>query len=130
MQSLKLSAAALMALGLASCADKGSSEVGTFDDGGASSAQVTLAWDAPTVSDDGALLEDLAGYNVYDGSSPGEYTMVTNVGSVTRFTTESLSAGTYYFAVTAYDTSGNESDFSAEAVATVAGEPLAMASLR
>lgn len=85
-----------------------------------SSAAVSLAWDAPAQSSDGTALTDLAGYKIYDGSSAGTYTMVTDVGEVTAYTTEPLPAGTYFFTVTAYDTSGNESDLSNEVVATVA----------
>jgi fibronectin type 3 domain-containing protein len=131
MQSLRFSVAVLIAMGLASCAENESSQVASVDDGGAAtSEQVTLAWDAPSVSDDEMSLQDLAGYRVYDGSSPGDYSMVTDVGTVTQFTTESLAAGTYYFAVTAYDTSGNESTLSSEVAATVRNEDLAIASLR
>ncbi len=86
------------------------------------SAAVTLSWGSPSVSADGTTLTDLAGFKVYDGSSFGNYTMVTDVGSLTEFTTDPLPAGTYYFSVTAYDTSGNESDFSNQVVATVTGD--------
>jgi PKD repeat protein len=61
--------------------------------------QVTLAWDpvsAPT----------LAGYRLYYGVSSHAYTTSIPVGLQTNYTVTGLTAGqTYYFAVTAYDTS-------------------------
>jgi hypothetical protein len=79
----------------------------------------TLRWNANGES-------DLAGYKVYYGTSPrtgsdpktcnlcGYSTSVT-VGSVTSYTLNGLTNGVkYYFSVTAYDTSNNESSFSAE----------------
>jgi hypothetical protein len=80
---------------------------------------VTLSWDAPTTNADGTPLGDLAGYKVYDGGSAGSYTMSTDVGNVTTATLEGYPEGTYYFTVVAYDTSGNESDYSNEVVATL-----------
>ncbi len=78
-----------------------------------------IAWTAPTLSEDGSALTDLSGYRVYQGSSPGQYTVTKDVGQVTSFTTQPLDNGTYYFAVTALDSSGNESGFSGEASAIV-----------
>ncbi|MFQ5650481.1 MAG: Ig-like domain-containing protein [bacterium] len=76
---------------------------------------VTVSWDANTES-------DLAGYNIYIGESSGNYTGVVDVGNVTEFTWNNLQDGkTYFFAVTAYDFSGNESDFSAEVSVTLSG---------
>lgn|GEM_PF-1387440 len=66
----------------------------------------TLFWNA---SPEG----DLGGYRIYHGASSGSYTAVFDVGNVTQYTINNLTDGeTYYFAVTAYDTSGNESGFS------------------
>ena len=79
----------------------------------AHSATVTLAWDPnpePTV----------AGYRLYLGTSPGYYTSSVDVAAATRATVSSLIEGvTYYMAVTAYDTSGNQSGYSDEIVYTV-----------
>jgi len=77
-----------------------------FSSSFASSAKVT--WDANSES-------DLAGYNVYVGENSGDYTGVVDVGNIMEYTWANLDAGkTYYFAVTAYDFSGNESGFSDE----------------
>ena len=62
---------------------------------------------------------DLAGYKVYYGTSSRSYSVVVDVGNVTSFRIDDLTEGVrYFFAVTAYDTAGNESDFSEE-VSTV-----------
>ena len=71
---------------------------------------VTLSWQAPTTNADGSTLTDLAGYRVYYGETPGNYTDVVTVGNYTSASIGSLPVGkTLYFAVTAFDTSGNES---------------------
>jgi hypothetical protein len=68
--------------------------------------QVTLAWDANTES-------DLAGYKVHYGTASGSYTTIVDVHKVTTSSIGTLTAGqTYYFAVTAYNASGNESGYS------------------
>lgn len=66
----------------------------------------------------------VAGYRVYVGTSSGKYLQAKgagiNVGSTTTSSVSGLSSGqTYYFAVTSYDGSGNESAFSAEATKTI-----------
>lgn len=59
---------------------------------------------------------DLAGYRLRYGTVSGTYGSPLNVGKVTSYDLAGLSAGTtYYFVVTAYDASGNESGFSTEA---------------
>ncbi len=72
----------------------------------ASSAEVTLAWNASSGS-------DVSGYRIYYGTSSGNYTNNTNVGRYTSCTISSLDTNrTYYFAATAYNSSGQESAFS------------------
>jgi len=74
---------------------------------------VTLAWD-PSVSD------GIAGYRVYQGGASRAYTNVIPVGLGTSNTVPGLIIGaTYWFAVTAFDTNGLESDFSNEVSYTV-----------
>lgn len=50
----------------------------------------------------------------YYGASSLEYTDVREVGNVRTYTLQNLPAGTYYFAITAYDSAGNETAFSPE----------------
>lgn len=58
---------------------------------------------------------DLAGYRIYYGLRSGDYLHVIDVGNNTSWLINDLTSGnTYFFAVTAYDKSGNESDFSEE----------------
>ena len=75
----------------------------------------TVSWNANTEP-------DLAGYKIYYGTSPrsgscppGGYANNIDVGNVTSHTFNNLTDGaTYYFSVTAYDTSSNESTCSSE----------------
>lgn len=71
----------------------------------------TISWTAPTTNSDGTPLTDLAGYKVYCGVKTGVYTTPKNVGNVLSYALSNmgLAQGTNYCAVTAYDTSGNES---------------------
>lgn len=67
-----------------------------------------LAWDANQEP-------DLAGYKVYYGTSSREYINFIDVGKETTYRLDNLLEDVRYFvAVTAYDMSGNESDFSEE----------------
>ena len=78
------------------------------------SAFVTLAWEAPSTRADGTPLLNLAGYKLYEGSESRMYTSVTDVGDITLHTVEVFTEGPHYYAVTAYDTEGFESEFSDE----------------
>jgi hypothetical protein len=76
-----------------------------------------LFWNAPTVNRDSSPLQDLAGYKLYYGESSGNYTTSIDVGTPTTFTLQGLKVGhTYYIAVSAYDTAGNESVLSTELI--------------
>ena len=79
----------------------------------AQAGQVTLAWNASS--------GPVAGYRVYYGVASGSYTNNANAGNTTTYTVANLTDGrTYYFAVKAYGTAGNESGFSNEVSATLA----------
>ena len=53
---------------------------------------------------------DLAGYKVYQGTTAWSYGPSIDVKKVTTYRASNLRAGlTYFFAITAYDLSGNES---------------------
>ena len=76
-------------------------------------ATVRISWNGNSES-------DLAGYKVYYGTTSGSYSKIINAGLNTSADVPALTAGvTYYFAVTAIDTSNNESGFSQEAHATI-----------
>jgi len=78
------------------------------------SGSVSLSWYAPTRNEDGTPLTDLGGYKIYYGTSSHNYTSHVNVGLLTSCTISNLPDGMYYFALVAYDRSGNESDYSSE----------------
>ena len=80
---------------------------------------VTLAWDAPATNTDGTALTDLAQYKVRYGTSSGTYTTTVSVTGGTTTTLTNLAPGTYYFAVTAVNSSGAESSLSNEASKTI-----------
>lgn len=79
----------------------------------------TLSWNANSEA-------DLAGYKIYYGTSARTgsdpktcglcgYSTSVNVGKVTTYAFSNLTNGqTYYFSVSAYDTSNNESAFSSQ----------------
>jgi hypothetical protein len=74
---------------------------------------VTMSWHAPTASADGTILNDLSGYIVYHWTENDDYAEGIDIGNVTTYQFELASDDSdHYFAITAYDTSGNESDFS------------------
>jgi fibronectin type 3 domain-containing protein len=77
-------------------------------------ASVGLAWDANTEP-------DLAGYKVYYGTASRNYTNTVTLGLVTTYTVTNVFYDiTTYFAVTAFNSAGLESEFSNEVSATVA----------
>jgi hypothetical protein len=86
------------------------------------SAQATLNWNPPGKKTDGTSLTDLAGYRIYYGTASGNYAETIDVGNITTSVVSNLADGTtYYFAVTAYDTSGGESGYSNEVSKTTQG---------
>jgi hypothetical protein len=69
-----------------------------------------LTWNASTES-------DVTGYKVYRGTASGSYgaPLTTLLKTATSYTMTGLQTGTtYFFVITAYDSSGNESIFSNE----------------
>lgn len=78
------------------------------------SGTATLNWTAPTTNTDGSALTDLAGYHIHYGTSPSALSTTIDVGSpgTLSYTVASLASGTWYFAVSAYTTSGLESALS------------------
>ncbi len=86
--------------------------------------EATLFWDPPTTNTDGSTLTDLGGYIVYYGTSSGQYDNMIDAGNVITWNVANLPEGrNYYFAVTAYDIAGNESDFSNEVTKVIRGIP-------
>jgi len=71
-------------------------------------AEISLAWDENSEP-------DITGYRIYYGQESRSYTNVVDVGNYTSCVIADLEDGeTYFFAATAYNTSGFESDYSNE----------------
>jgi fibronectin type 3 domain-containing protein len=80
---------------------------------GTSGENIILKWQASTEA-------DLSGYRVYYGNSNRSYGPSIPTGNVTSYSLDNIEAGkTYYLAVTALDSAGNESGYSGEVSATI-----------
>lgn len=78
-------------------------------------ASATLSWSPNSEP-------DLAGYKVRFGTAPGSYDTTVDVGDVTTYGVPGLAEQTtYYFAIVAYDGSGNDSGPSTEVSVTTPG---------
>jgi hypothetical protein len=82
---------------------------------------VTLSWTAPTHNEDASVIEDLAGFKIYWGTTPGSYgnSVTIDNPSVSTFVVENLAPGTYEFVATAYNEAGVESRFSGTATKVI-----------
>jgi len=93
--------------------------------GGGGGGTATLRWGAPASYENGSPLNpksDIAIYMIYYGTSTRNYSqtiLVANPGETTITHKLNLSSGTYYFAVTAVDTRGRESNLSEEVSKTI-----------
>jgi len=72
---------------------------------------VTLDWTPPTQNTDGTALINLAGYNIYYGTSSGSLTQQIHLtgASLTTYAVQNLPAGTWYFAIKSLSSTGMES---------------------
>jgi hypothetical protein len=75
----------------------------------------------PTENNNGSPLTNLAGYKIHYGTASQDYTQVValNNPSLNRYVLDTLPSGTYYFAITAYNSAGVESALSGEVSATL-----------
>ncbi len=79
----------------------------------ANASNMIISWN-PSVS------PNVTGYDVYYGTTSGNYPYRLNAGAATTITISNLIPGTkYYFAATAYAAVGKQSSFSAPAEATI-----------
>lgn len=76
----------------------------------------TLSWVAPTTRTDGSPLTNLSGYKVFYGRMSGIYDYQIDIDNpaILVYVVENLVSGDWYFALTAYDSEGLESDRSNE----------------
>lgn len=94
---------------LSGCDGSGSSSKSLISSTGTSPNSINLTWVAPTTNSDGSTLTDLAGFLVKYGTTSGHYTSSLDVGNVTSSALSVPAGTTYYIAVVAYDTYGNQS---------------------
>ena len=81
----------------------------------------TVSWSAPTQNTDGSALTNLAGFNIYYGTSAtnlSQSVQIANPG-LTTYALGNLAPATWYFAVNAYSAAGTESALSSIASKTI-----------
>lgn len=91
------------------------------------SGEALLNWTPPFMNTDGSPLTNLAGFRVYYGTSVSALNQTVQIPGATTsyYSITGLSAGTWYFAVSAYATNGAESNRSAIAMKSIStGETL------
>ena len=91
-------------LGLSSCARTSLTSVSSsIFSGPVPPGAAFLSWDPNSEP-------NISGYRVYYGTASGVYNQTADMGNVTQYLMSGLATGrTYFFTITAYDTSGNES---------------------
>lgn len=88
----------------------------------ASDGQVTITWTPPTMNTDGSTLTDLAGFNLYRGTSATNLAKIKSLGkTVTSYVDPALASGTYLYAATAVNAGSQESVKSQTSSAVVVG---------
>jgi hypothetical protein len=87
----------------------------------ASLGAASLSWLPPTTRTDGSPLTNLDGYRIRYGTAVGSYPNLVEVTnqSLTSAVVSNLPPATYYFVVSAYDTTGAESANSSPASKTI-----------
>ncbi len=86
-----------------------------------SSGTALMSWVPPTENEDNTTLTDLAGYRIYYGVSSGNYgdpIVIDNPG-LSSYLIENLANATWYFSMTAVNSSGIESVNSLEVSKTI-----------
>ncbi len=84
---------------------------------------VTLSWTPPTQNTDGTALIDLVGYVIYYGTATGSYPLSVTIDnpSTASYVISPLAVGDWFFVATSFNTNNIESEFSNEAMKTIAG---------
>jgi len=79
--------------------------------------QLTVTWSPPTKNTDGTPLENLSGYTLLYGTASKTYSTAISIddATATRYVVRGLPPGTYYFALSAINSTGRHSVLSAEA---------------
>jgi hypothetical protein len=81
------------------------------------SGHLTVTWSPPTRNTNGTPLKNLAGYTLLFGTAPKTYSTAISIDdpTATRYVVSGLPPGTYYFALSAINSTGRHSVLSAEA---------------
>ncbi len=87
----------------------------------ASLGSATLSWQAPSTRTDGTPLTNLDGYRIHYGTAVGSYPNLIDIAneSLTSAVISNLPPATYYFVISAYDTTGAESAYAGPASKTI-----------
>jgi hypothetical protein len=82
--------------------------IGIAAGSGSSGGTVSLSWNAPTENTNGTALTNLAGYDIFYGTSSSQLTQMISIDSVGLLTyvISNLSSGTWYFEVVAVSSAG------------------------
>lgn len=96
----------LLATAAVVCLVSGCGSSGNSDSNSNGIGVATLSWSPSS--------DPVAGYRVYYGTASRTYVNSIDTGNVTSVSVSNLGKGTFYFAVTAYNNQGIESDFSNE----------------
>jgi len=114
--SLKAFAITVKPNGSTTTTGGGGTGTGTGSGGGTTSTtgSATVTWTPPALNTDGSALTNLAGYTINYGTSSSNLSSEVKVSTtgVTSYVIDNLPAGTYYFGVTAYSSSGQTSSVS------------------
>jgi fibronectin type III domain protein len=102
-----------LALSVAACGQVNPSASGNAA-AQAANGTAALNWSPVTQNTDGSELTDLAGYLVFYGTSPGAMSTLVTLSdpNQTSYVVANLSAGTWYFSVAAYTSSGIQGEMS------------------
>lgn len=121
----RVTVAMLVCAALSACnlGKPASTSSGTSSSPNPSTKAITLSWSPPTQNSDGSSITNLAGYTLHYGTSSGDLTgsiEITNPTDTSYVVSNSnFPAGTYYFAVSAYNAEQVSSPLSSEITVTV-----------
>lgn len=138
MKTLFQAGLGVVALSLVACGGSETSSSQSTSAASTSLGSLSLAWEAPNTTVGHNCTSDIAGYTLYLRTQPGTYTVTQNIpasaitcsasaeanscGTIQtcRYTATGITgpAGTWYLAISAYDSNGTESGLSSEAIQT------------
>lgn len=113
--AFSINVAAASSAGSGSDAGSGSGNSSAPSEAVASGPNVALSWNVPTQTVDGQTLQNLSGYRIHYGTNQNALVNSIEVPSAgsNNYTVQNLKAGTtYYFAVRAVTSDGDESEIS------------------